>query len=240
MKHVLLIAFVTLSFSSIVAFSQQPPEAPDATKPVEEMDFLDRALTDPRVIDRALVEPEFLDLVLADPKLGLVVAVAKLRLPLPDRPETLRSLRESYRLVGPPPPAYAQTYPGMDRPLPPRLPKPLGFYGTQTKLSRPEDPEQQEAARLLKQAAAPAERIVSFQKAWKELRFLGWQVDVREVETVDGVTTIKARVYPISETKEGGLPVTLLAVVDETYQLVGGKLRLLKIEAKGSISWIGL
>ena len=88
MKTKLFVAFLALSAVGIVAYSQQPPDAPDA-KPVE-MDPLDRALADPRVVDRALAEPEFLKLVLADPKVGLVVAAAKFRLPLPDDPETLR------------------------------------------------------------------------------------------------------------------------------------------------------
>ena len=51
--------------------------------------------------------------------------------------------------------------------------------------------------------SAPAKRIAHFQAAWKKLRFMGWQVDVREVKTVDGVTTIVVQAYPLGETKEG-------------------------------------
>ena len=194
---------------------------------------MDRALADPRVVDRALREPAFLELVLADPKLGVVVAAANFRLPLPEDRDARDRIRASYRLVGPPPSPGAIGM-GSDTRFPPQAPRPLGFYGTRTHLSKPNDPDQQKAAKLLKDASVPGKRISLFQEAWKKLRFMGWQVNIREVKTVDGKTIIKATVHPIAEDTEG-MRVEVVGYVEETYQLeVGNKLKLLNIDGSAA------
>ena len=63
---------------------------------------------------------------------------------------------------------------------------------------------------------------------------MGWQVNIREVKTVDGKTIIKATVHPIAEDTEG-MRVEVVGYVEETYQLeVGNKLKLLNIDGSAA------
>lgn len=193
--------------------------------------------TDPRVVDRAMMEPEFFELAVTDPELAAVVAAARIPFPLPDDPKTRDSLRKRFPFIPPPPPANA-IWEGGENPWkspPPRLiVPPPGQRGNQIRLMKADDLAQRQAAELFQSLPAPERRVACFQKIMKGGRIGGWQLDIHEAKTVGRVTTVKIQAYPILETPLGGeTEMSVGSVVNETYEVRGGKPELVKFEPEG-------
>ncbi len=184
---------------------------------------------DPRVFDRAAVDPEFFELAVKDPELAAVVAVASLPLPLPDNPEILDIIRGNYKYLPLPLPPDAKGefgLPHVPEPLPPK-----GYLGTRTRLLK-QDSKLLDAEKLLKVAPTPENRIAHYEEYLEQRHFLGWQVDIRDAKTVNGVTTVYVEVYPLVTTKNG-IWITPATYVKETYELTSGMVKLVKFDASG-------
>jgi hypothetical protein len=180
-------------------------------------------------------EAQLAQLAQSDPDLAEAVEAANLPLPLPDDPEIVEGIRRNHQLIrslSPPVPAGVVSAYGVVpqpvRPLPPE-----GHLGTCVRLSQPGDAQQVAAEKLLKQQPVPAERTALFAGLLKTkgMRLEGWQVDVKEVNAVDGVTTIRVRAYPII-TQYGGIGTTC-GVLEETYEVADGRLTLVKTRPLG-------
>jgi len=197
-----------------------------------------QAAADPRVVDRAMNDPEFFELAVNDPELAVVVAAANLPLPLPDDPRIVAIIRDSYRFVPPPMPegAFSDGGQELSRVLPlARIPE--GGLGTRTRVLKKDDPKQLEAEELLKAAPAPAQRIAHFKSFLEKNHFLGWQVDICDARTVDGVTTVPVQTYPLAEPQYGRW-ITMSSVVGETYEMREGKLTLVKIDTSRPVAYM--
>jgi hypothetical protein len=97
------------------------------------------------------------------------------------------------------------------------------------KLSRPDDETQIAIAALLRKQPTPSVRATYFQSVLTnpKLPFKRWHLAIREVSTVDGITRVKVRATPLLRTTA-----QVDGFLDETYEVHGDELKLLKTDPR--------
>lgn len=118
-------------------------------------------------------------------------------------------------------------------PAPP-LP-PIGHRGNILRAVGGEDVLQTAIARSIKQSSAPESRMKDFDALFKNpnFRFTGWEIEIVKTERVNGVETASITAIPCI-TSRGGASASVGCCVNETYELQGQDLKLLKSDAKAS------
>jgi len=102
------------------------------------------------------------------------------------------------------------------------------------KLSNARDEAQITVARLLASQADPPSRAAHFASAVSTLNdveviFKGWHLEILNVKTVEGTPTALVRATPLV-TGAGGGAAILAVALEETYEVNGGNLKLIKSE----------
>ena len=107
------------------------------------------------------------------------------------------------------------------------------------KLSRADDETQKIAAEALREQ--PSRSVRSIRAAYfapiltdPQYRFRRWSLEILEAKDTAGTKTVKVRVTPVIT---AGASATVLGALDETYELKGKSLKLLKSESSyGSLA----
>ncbi len=124
--------------------------------------------------------------------------------------------------------------------------KPLGHLGNVVKFSRAGDDQEKMVADLLRSHAAPAERAANFALILNSpaYHFQGWHLEILDVTAVDGTMKAKVRAMPLitagGSTTSGGRSATVVSAFDETYEINGGSMKLLKGEEVGASNCVAV
>ena len=111
---------------------------------------------------------------------------------------------------------------------------PIGHLGNIIRTPGGDDMRQTAIARALESFAAPATRTKHFQALLNDpgYRFAGWYLEIRDIRQIDGVEVATVRATPML-TSSTGTSATAVGALDETYELNGQTLKLVKSEAAG-------
>lgn len=167
----------------------------------------------------------------SDPEINAVMIHWMMTEPVTD-PKKREELRKLYPLV-PKQQATPLMGMGVGRNLnPPKKPlPPEGSLGTRIRLFKPEDVEQQKAAVILLEQPEPTERLAHYATILANNYFLGWTLDIREVNTEKGVSTVKAVWHPRVISYEGRFSVC--NTLNEVWEINGESVKLVKAAAYG-------
>jgi hypothetical protein len=107
------------------------------------------------------------------------------------------------------------------------------------KVSRPDDETQKIAAEALRTQAAPSSRVAYFASILNDpqYRFRRWSLEILEAAVVDGTARVKVRANPAIT---AGAAATVPCAFDETYELTGDSLKLLKSEPSYGSAAVGV
>jgi len=99
------------------------------------------------------------------------------------------------------------------------------------KPSQAGDEQQKMVADLLRSQPAPPSRLDHFASTLNNptLNFKGWHLQILETKAAEGVTTVKVRANVRITTREGQAAM-ITDFLDETYELTGQTVKLLKAE----------
>lgn len=107
------------------------------------------------------------------------------------------------------------------------------------KVSRADDETQKIAAEALRTQAVPSSRAAYFASVLNDprYRFRRWSLEILEVKDIDGAKTVKVRATPAIT---AGASATVVGAFDETYELTGDSLKLLKSEPPPGSAGVGV
>jgi hypothetical protein len=159
-----------------------------------------------------------------DPQINAVMKFIGMTTP-PTDPKTRELMRSHYATLPQPTPGVLAVG-GNGNPPPMPLP-PEGCLGTQVRLWQPDDALQKTAGQLVAAQPVPTERAAHFASVLQEVDFLGWQVDVRNAKTAEGMTTVTVQTYPLVRTREG-CGASVFGALEETWEVKGQTATLVK------------
>jgi len=99
------------------------------------------------------------------------------------------------------------------------------------RLSNPANEEEKAVAEQFRLQPAPSVRATYFQSILNnpDFRLDKWDLQVLDVKTVDGKTTVKVRATPLVTSRYAAATI-VHGILDETYEVRGEKLTLLKTD----------
>jgi hypothetical protein len=107
------------------------------------------------------------------------------------------------------------------------------------KVTRADDETQKIAAAALRTQAVPPSRAAYFASILNDpqYHFRFWASEILEVQDIDGTKTVKVRTTPAIT---AGAAATVTGALDETYELTGDSLKLLKSEPSHGSAEVGV